>query len=199
MSLQGQKLIILRGNELYKTRLCIVLQPKFKLKKPFQYIRVEIRMGKQQKLFDSTPSNGKNIKPAPKFKSDRVKELQELVEYHQHLYYNSQPEISDEEFDRLWDELKNLDPNNELFSKIGADYDTALNKVKHIIPMNSQAKVTNSGEFNKWARKMGYDLFITQFKLDGISVELQYLSGKFKYGVTRGDGLIGDDVSNNIS
>ncbi|MHA1460394.1 MAG: NAD-dependent DNA ligase LigA [Promethearchaeota archaeon] len=154
-------------------------------------------MGKQLKLFESTPSGKKTAKPIPKFKSDRVKELQELVEYHQHLYYNAQPDISDEEFDKLWDELLSLDPKNEIFSKVGADFDTSLNKVRHAIPMNSQAKVTNSAEFNKWARKMGYDLFITQFKLDGISVELQYLGGKFKCGVTRGDGLVGDDISNN--
>lgn len=63
-------------------------------------------MGKQVKLFESTPSKGENITPAPKFKSDSIKELQALVEYHQHLYYNSQPEISDEKFDKLWDELK---------------------------------------------------------------------------------------------
>jgi DNA ligase (NAD+) len=143
------------------------------------------------------PSKNKSEKKVPEFKSEKIQQLQELVEYHQHLYYNTQPEISDEEFDQLWDELKALDPNNEVFTKIGVDFDTAFNKVRHVIPMNSQAKVTNSEEFNKWAQKMGYDLFITQFKLDGISVELQYFGGKFKYGVTRGDGLIGDDISNN--
>ena len=130
-------------------------------------------------------------------KSLRINQLQAQIEYHQHLYYNANPEINDAEFDRLWDELKSLDPNNEAFSKVGADFDISLDKVRHIIPMNSQAKVTNSVEFNKWARKMNYDLFITQFKLDGISVELQYFSGKFKCGVTRGNGLVGDNISNN--
>jgi DNA ligase (NAD+) len=148
-------------------------------------------------LFESTPSEEKTTKQIPKLKSDRVKELQEQVEYHQHLYYNAQPELSDEDFDKLWDELKALDPNNEIFSKIGSDFDTSLNKVRHTIPMNSQSKVTNSSEFNKWARKMGYKIFITQFKLDGISVELQYFRGKFMWGVTRGDGLVGEDISDN--
>ena len=161
-------------------------------------------MAKQLKLFESgssadksskSPSTPKELK---KPKSDRARELQAQIEYHQHLYYNSQPEISDEEFDKLWDELKNLDPNNEVFSKVGADFDTSLDKVRHLIPMNSQAKVTTPAEFSKWARKMGYSQFITQFKLDGISVELQFLKGKFQYGVTRGDGLIGDDISNNV-
>ena len=161
-------------------------------------------MAKQLKLFESVSSAGKSSKPSStpnkfkKPKSDRVKELQARVEYHQHLYYNSQPEISDGEFDKLWDELKNLDPNNEVFSKVGADFDTSLDKVRHLIPMNSQAKVTTPAEFNKWAKKMGYSQFITQFKLDGISVELQYLKGKFQHGVTRGDGIMGDDISNNV-
>ena len=159
-------------------------------------------MGKQLKLFESIPSKSKKGEKEDgeirlKFKSNKIKELKELVEYHQHLYYNAQPEISDEEFDRLWDELKALDPNNEVFSKVGTDFDTALDKIRHVIPMTSQAKVTNSEEFSKWARKVGYDLFITQFKLDGISVELQYFGGKFKYGVTRGDGEIGDDITSN--
>ena len=56
-------------------------------------------MGKQLKLFESINSKEESSKPAPNFKSERVKELQELVEYHQYLYYNEQPEISDEEFD----------------------------------------------------------------------------------------------------
>ena len=155
-------------------------------------------MGKQLKLFDSVSSGEKSSSNQPKPKSDRIKRLQDQIEFHQHLYYNEQPEISDAKFDELWDELKALDPNNEVFSKVGADFDTTLNKVRHIIPMNSQAKVTNSAEFSKWAKKVNYALFITQFKLDGISVELQYIKGKFVCGVTRGDGQIGDDISNNL-
>ena len=155
-------------------------------------------MGKQLKLFESTSSEEESSNNQFEAKSNRIKQLQAQVEYHQHLYYNSQPEISDEDFDRLWDKLKSLDPENEVFSRVGADFDISLNKIRHIIPMNSQAKVTNSTEYNKWARKMDYDHFITQYKLDGISVELQYLNGNFKCGVTRGDGLVGDDISNNV-
>ncbi|GAH08327.1 unnamed protein product [marine sediment metagenome] len=99
-------------------------------------------MAKQLKLFESDKSS----KFPSKLKSDRVKELQAQVEYHQHLYYNSQSEISDEEFDKLWDELKNLDPNNEVFFKVGTDFDASLDKVRHLIPMNSQAKVTSPAE-----------------------------------------------------
>lgn len=144
-------------------------------------------MSKQQKLFDSINNN-----------KERIKILQGLIEYHQYLYFNSQPEISDEDFDKIWDELKHLDPNNEVFSKVGLDNDVSLNKIRHIIPMNSQEKVSSSGEFLKWARKMEYPKFIIQYKLDGISVELQYTKGKFEHGVTRGNGTIGDDITNNV-
>ncbi len=164
-------------------------------------------MAKQLKLFESVSSTGKSSKSASKptnppkpreLKQNRTKKLQKRIEYHQHLYYNSQPEISDEEFDKLWDELRKLDPNNKVFSIVGADLDANLDKIRHLIPMNSQAKVISPAEFSKWAKKKNYSQFITQFKLDGISVELQYLKGKFQYGVTRGDGLIGDDISNNV-
>lgn len=111
-------------------------------------------MAKQLKLFESFSSGDKSSKSPStpnkfkKPKSDRVKKLQARVEYHQHLYYNSQPEISDEDFDKLWDELKNLDPNNEVFSKVGVDFDTNLDKVRHLIPMiyfsRSFSKIYNS-------------------------------------------------------
>ena len=66
------------------------------------------------------------------------------------------------------------------------------------IPMISQDKVTTPVEFTKWARKRNYKTFLIQFKLDGISVELQYENGIFQHAVTRGDGTIGDDVSANV-
>ena len=97
-------------------------------------------------MFDSISSGEKTSNPQPKFKSSEAKELQELIEYHQHLYYNGLPEITDKEFDELWDKLKVLDPNNEVFTKVGADFDVSLNKIRHVIPMNSLAKVTNTAE-----------------------------------------------------
>ncbi len=64
--------------------------------------------------------------------------------------------------------------------------------------MSSQDKVTTPSEFKKWAKKRNYTLFIIQFKLDGISIELQYEDGIFQYAITRGDGKVGDDVSANV-
>ncbi len=130
--------------------------------------------------------------------NNKIKELENNIKFHRNLYYNEQSEISDAEYDVLESKLKKLDPNNPLFSEVGKDSDIRLKKIQHIIPMGSLSKASNSEEFYKWAKKMNYDLFIIQFKLDGISVELQYINGKFKYGVSRGNGLIGDNISENV-
>ncbi|KKK78611.1 hypothetical protein LCGC14_2841840, partial [marine sediment metagenome] len=82
--------------------------------------------------------------------------------------------------------------------KVGIDQSELFSKQKHIIPMTSQDKVTYPDEFKKWARKRNYNTFLIQFKLDGISIELQYKHGIFQRAVTRGDGKIGDDLSKNV-
>ena len=71
-------------------------------------------------------------------------------------------------------------------------------KIEHIIPMNSQGKANEVSEFLTWARKHKYTQYIVQYKLDGISVELQYLNGRLKHGVSRGDGIKGDDITQNV-
>ena len=65
--------------------------------------------------------------------------------------------------------------------------------------MMSQDKVTQPQEFIKWAKKRNYKTFLVHYKLDGISIELQYENGIFQYALTRGDGKIGDDVSANVT
>ncbi len=129
---------------------------------------------------------------------DRVKELVRLVRYHQDKYYNGEPEISDAEFDRLWDELRALDPENAVFQEVGRDDSPGYTKRRHIIPMNSLDKAADAERFLKWAHKSGHERFIVQHKLDGASLELQYDNGAFRYGVTRGDGTVGDDITSNV-
>lgn len=131
-------------------------------------------------------------------KEERIKYLVEEIQRHRYLYYNKQPEISDAKYDALEDELRELDPEHPILFKIGADASELFTKREHIIPMTSQDKVTNPAEFTKWARKRNYKAFLIQFKLDGISIELQYEDGIFQHAVTRGDGTIGDDVSANV-
>jgi len=129
---------------------------------------------------------------------ERINHLVEEIKRHRYLYYNEQPEISDIKYDTLEDELRELDPENPILFKIGVDSSELFTKREHIIPMTSQDKVTNPQEFLKWARKRNFKTFIVQFKLDGISIELQYEDGIFQYALTRGDGKIGDDVSANV-
>jgi len=145
---------------------------------------------------------------------DRIDELEDLIQKYQASYYNGEAEISDGEFDLLWDELKNLAPQSEVLKKVGSGPDTdGFPKARHLIPMGSQDKASNPQEFIEWAQKMGLETekdasltnkkdgltkkFIVQYKLDGASLELQYENGKLVRAVTRGDGIIGDDITDN--
>ena len=128
--------------------------------------------------------------------SSRINELVSLIKKYQTSYYNGEGEISDAEFDALWDELKNLDPENEILKKIGADSGNFA-KLRHVMPMGSQEKAANPEQFLGWASKHVYDEYFVEFKLDGASLELQYEHGKLVHAVTRGDGTIGDDITVN--
>lgn len=130
-------------------------------------------------------------------KSDRIKELEYLIQKHQDLYYNFKPEISDAEFDLLWDELAKLDPKNKVLDRIGVDEADGFPKAEHIIPMGSQAKAADPEEFLAWANKQKLPEYVAELKMDGASLELQYEKGLLLKAVTRGDGIIGDDITNN--
>ncbi len=139
---------------------------------------------------------------------ERIAELENLITYHQDKYYSGESEISDSEFDILWDELKLLDPKNSILKKVGTDNDQKdlftlsssgnFEKAKHVIPMGSQEKAANEGEFTSWAQKMQFNDYLVEYKLDGASLELQYENGIFTRAVTRGDGEVGDDISKNV-
>lgn len=127
---------------------------------------------------------------------NRLSELEELIVKYQKSYYNGEAQISDQEFDKLWDELTLLDPENPLLKKIGADSGNFL-KVHHVMPMGSQEKAANPEQFLAWAEKHKYNEYLVEFKLDGASLELQYENGYLTRAVTRGDGQIGDDITDN--
>ena len=78
--------------------------------------------------------------------NNRIKELEVLIQKHQKAYYNGEAEISDFEFDKLWDELKEIDPQNKILQKVGADSVT-FSKIKHVMPMGSQEKAANPEQF----------------------------------------------------
>ena len=126
----------------------------------------------------------------------RVEELEQLITKYQKSYYDGEGEISDAEFDKLWDELKALDPNNAILHRVGADSGNFA-KIQHIMPMGSQEKAANPEQFLAWAEKHQYDEYLVEYKLDGASLELQYEKGYLVRAVTRGDGTIGDDITAN--
>ena len=130
------------------------------------------------------------------FTSQRINELEKLITRYQVSYYNGEGEISDAEFDTLWDELKSLDPGNAILQKVGADSGN-FEKIHHVMPMGSQEKAANPEQFLAWAEKHKYDEYLVEYKLDGASLELQYENGYLVRAVTRGDGSIGDDITAN--
>jgi DNA ligase (NAD+) len=116
-------------------------------------------------------------------------------------YYNLTPIMSDQEYDAKLATLKQLRPNHPEVLSVGAPIPTfsVWEKVKHTIPMGSLNKVNSEDEFRKWCKSAeGKELFITH-KLDGSSMELVYEGGSLKRCVTRGDGLVGEDVIQNLS
>lgn len=145
-----------------------------------------------------------------KIQDTRIEKLISQIAHHQHLYYTNEAIISDTEFDKMWDELKELDPENPILHTIGSDLEIkntdltgklstgTFEKERHLIPMGSQEKAANPEEFLAWAVKMDFSEFIVEYKLDGASLELQYENGKFLRALTRGDGEIGDDISQNV-
>jgi DNA ligase (NAD+) len=128
---------------------------------------------------------------------ERIIALPHLIRRYQDSYYNGEAEISDAEFDKLWDELKALDPDNPVLKKVGADSTDGFPKAKHLIPMGSQEKAANPEEFREWAAAMNFPVYVVQYKLDGASLELQYEKGVLRKAITRGNGVIGDEITKN--
>ncbi len=126
----------------------------------------------------------------------RIQELAGLIQKYQASYYNGEAEISDAEFDALWDELKSLSPSHPVLQKIGQDSGNFA-KLRHVMPMGSQEKAADPEQFLAWATKHQYAEYLVEYKLDGASLELQYQHGELVHAVTRGDGTIGDDITVN--
>jgi len=142
----------------------------------------------------------------------RVAELRDTVDYHLYRYHVlDEPEIPDAEFDRLWDELLELERQHpELQSpdsptqRVGAPPSDKFAKVEHPTPMGSLEKVTTDEQLEKWhadvVKRLGTDevRYVTEPKIDGLSINLLYEDGVFLRGATRGDGFRGEDVTVNL-
>lgn len=126
--------------------------------------------------------------------------LAEQIAHHSHLYYNlAQPEISDAAFDRLWAELKELDADHPQLSRVGADIPPGSVKVEHLFPMRSLDKATKTEELSHFVTTTtgGATRFLSQPKLDGSALSLEYRMGRLVRAATRGSGERGEDVTRN--
>lgn len=111
-------------------------------------------------------------------------------------YYNDSPIMSDEDFDNLENELKTLDPDNSYFQIVGTNI-KGSNKIRHAVPMLSCAKAKTVEEANQWLDKINMKSanLLAMAKVDGLSLSIRYTKGKVDYISTRGDGLVGQDVT----
>ncbi len=130
----------------------------------------------------------------------RASELEKQLRVAKEGYYNLYPNISDQEYDALRDELKLICPDSKEISNIGAESPkiSVWDKVKHQIPMGSLDKVNSIKEFEEWVDKIQNTSYLFTHKIDGSSMELIYEEGKLIRCSTRGDGKIGEDVTENI-
>lgn len=129
----------------------------------------------------------------------QIQELRTKLIQAANAYYNdSNPIMTDEEFDILREQLINISPNDPFLHTIGAPVPqySPWQKAQHKIPMGSLGKVKNIEEFEKWFKK-NYIYTVTE-KLDGISIDLEYENGIFTKGITRGDGKEGEDITPNV-
>ncbi len=141
---------------------------------------------------------------------ERIAYLRKTVEYHRRKYYEEDsPEISDFAFDELFEELKVLEEQNPEFydpnsptARVGGKALDRFRKVTHEIKMDSLTDVFSFEELLKFIGNVREEIpnpaFSVEPKIDGLSVSLRYEKGNFVLGATRGDGIIGEDVSENV-
>jgi DNA ligase (NAD+) len=143
----------------------------------------------------------------------RAQELRKQLDYHLYRYHVlDDPEISDAQYDSLFEELKSLEDEHPELAvpdsptrRVGAAPSERFQKIEHLSPMGSLDKVTTEEALTKWAndvrRRLGTDepiAFVTEPKIDGSAVNLIYENGEFARGATRGDGYRGEDVTTNL-
>ncbi|MCX6111994.1 MAG: NAD-dependent DNA ligase LigA [Proteobacteria bacterium] len=143
----------------------------------------------------------------------RIKDLVDRLNYHSYRYYTlDAPEISDTEYDELFNELKGLEEKHPEYilsysptQKIGYKVLAAFEKVKHSVPMLSLANIFNYEELEDFDTRVKKFLstdtdieYVAEPKFDGLAVAIRYENGIFVKAATRGDGEIGEDVTDNV-
>jgi DNA ligase (NAD+) len=149
--------------------------------------------------------------------ADRADELKRQLAYHNHRYYVlDDPEIGDDAYDALLDELRAIERDHpELVTpdsptqRVGAEPVSKLEKVTHLQPMFSLANARSEEELRAWVARMRGHLaregiedpefeFVAEPKIDGLAISLVYRDGVLERGATRGNGEVGEDVTHNL-
>ncbi len=145
----------------------------------------------------------------------RIEELRKQVEYHAKKYYDDdKPEISDFEYDMLMVELRNLEKEftefqskESLTQKVGGHVKEGFQKVIHEVPLQSLQDVFSIEDVKEYVAKIEQKAqenkieevtYVVETKIDGLSAALEYKKGEFVRGATRGNGTVGEDVTNNL-
>ena len=142
--------------------------------------------------------------------AERIQELRKLLKLYSYQYYTlDDPSIPDSEYDRLFRELEDLesrhpeldDPDSPT-RRVGGEVLSEFQKVTHERPMLSLGDVFSYDELRQWSKKItdvyGQVEYCCEYKIDGLAMSLIYENGFFVQAVTRGDGSVGEDVTNNI-
>lgn len=128
----------------------------------------------------------------------RISELASRIRAADVAYYNTgEAAMEDAAYDGLKDELRRLSPEHPLLAVVGATPSEMLAKVRHSIPMGSLDKAMDQSEWLAWIKTLPPGNFVASLKMDGGSVSLEYRDGRLVRAVTRGDGLIGEDITTN--
>ncbi|WP_296646458.1 NAD-dependent DNA ligase LigA [Romboutsia sp. 13368] len=141
----------------------------------------------------------------------KINELIDKINYHNEKYYNEDnPEISDIEYDNLVKELIKLEEEHPEFKRIDSPTNRVggkalekFNQITHKIPMLSLSNAYSASDlkdFDKRVKDMvnGDVEYVVEFKIDGLSVGLTYNNEEFQYGATRGNGVVGEDITQNL-
>lgn len=146
---------------------------------------------------------------------ERIEELRKQTEYYAGKYYDEdKPEISDFEYDMLMVELRNLEKEypefkskDSLTQKVGGHVKEGFTKVTHEVPLQSLQDVFSLEEVEEFDERMQKQAkennienikYVVETKIDGLSAALEYKNGEFVRGATRGNGLVGEDVTENL-
>lgn len=150
--------------------------------------------------------------PAAKDVEKKIETLREKIRHHEYLYYVlDSPQVSDAEFDKLMQQLKDLEAAHPSLvtpdsptQRVGGKPREGFVKVRHSTPMLSLDNTYNEEELRAWERRV-HELtgrsdvdYVCELKLDGMSLALVYEDGRLVRGVTRGDGSVGEDVTLNV-